>query len=65
MGREMRWLGVQSNMSDVFDRQIGDFEMELSFRDQWDFSDSGDEDMDPREMKELLSIMRQESKLYS
>ena len=51
MGREIRWLGVQSSMSEVLDRHVGDVEMETSFRDQWDFSDSGDEDMDPREMR--------------
>jgi hypothetical protein len=44
-------------MSGVLDREVHDLEMQTSFRDQWDHFDSDDEDIDLREMKEIIRAM--------
>jgi hypothetical protein len=51
-------------MSEILGRDVGDYEMETSLRDQWDFSDSDDEDIDPREMRKILRMMRDGFGLY-
>ncbi|KAL5417116.1 hypothetical protein PMIN03_001743 [Paraphaeosphaeria minitans] len=38
-------------------REIYDFEMQTSFRDGWDYSDDNDEEVDPREKKQMLEVM--------
>jgi hypothetical protein len=63
-GREIRRLGAQRSMSEILGRDVGNYEMETSLRDQWDFSDSNDEDIDPREMSKILRMMRDGFGLY-
>jgi hypothetical protein len=57
MGRRIRYLGTQSSMSGMLGREVHGLEMQTSFRDQWDHSDSDDEDIEPREMKEIIRAM--------
>jgi len=57
-GRLLRKLGAQSAMSDALGRDLYDFEMDSDYGD-YDFDDSDDEGLDPREMKQMLKLMRQ------
>ncbi|KAL5399237.1 hypothetical protein PMIN02_000830 [Paraphaeosphaeria minitans] len=57
MGRRIRYIGAQRSMSMMMGREIYDFEMQTSFRDGWDYSDDNDEEVDPREKKQMLEVM--------